>query len=227
MSPRKTIKSHFTSYWLTLQMLGAAIIAICCQGIATIAIGYYQIDNFYLICLACGGSYLISHIIQGYGQWRILTKVVDKLDSQWMYTHTIGIPIHIIILVLVHIGLAIGTWDESGTIMTLLAGIGALGGAVSGFVIGGKQQSLLTKHLPEKSLWQDWHHDRMLAGALGGMSSAIITVGLLLIVGWNQVAAIVYIPLLFASLFITNQILYGVVIGDALTDLFKQTKLLK
>jgi hypothetical protein len=225
--PVKHQKPNFARTWFAFQALGAIAIAIISQGIAAIAIFRYQIDDFYLICLLSGSSYLCGNIIQGYGQWSILKQVVDRLDWKWIYSHTIGIPIQVMTLIMVHIGLAMGTWDDHGTIVLLLAGVGGIGGAVSGLAIGDKQQVLLQKHLPEKSLWADWHHDRLLAGALGGMSSAIMTIGLLIFSGWDRVSAIVYIPLLFAGIFITYQVLYGIVIGDALTDLFKRTKLLR
>jgi hypothetical protein len=225
----KVVRANFSIYWSLLQIAGAGAIALSFQGVASFWLNSHKIDNFLPICAICGCAYLLSNILQGYLQWFLLNYVVKTLDRKWIYTHAIGMPIQILTLLLVHIGLVKIGIDDGGMLLTALAIIGAVGGAASGFTIGKHQQQLLQihLHLKERSLWVDWDRDRLLAGALGGMSNAICTVGLLFICGWDRANSIVYIPIVLASSFLTHQILYGVVIGDALTDLFKRSRLLQ
>lgn len=223
----KYIQPRFSLQWLLIQTCGSMAAVIATQGIVTLILLLFHLNNsagIYILRL-CG--YLISNAIQGYLQWRILRQFINSLDRSWIYTSLVGVPIHILAWGLIYLGIKTLVLDEDGTVLIILAIIGAVGGGTSGYLIGRWQQHLLKERLHWQSLWHDWDRDRALSGALAGIVSSVIIIGFVLLFGVNWLA----LPLvgLIGLIGLTSvfQMMDGLIVGGAIDEIFKQAKLLK
>jgi hypothetical protein len=223
----KHSQSSFFSQWLLIQVFGAICLAIATQAIATLIVLLLHSDNLFFIAtcrlLAC----LVSHAIQGYLQWHLLRRFVRTLDRRWIYTSIAGLPIELLTWLLIHLAIGIFALDEDGTVLIILAIVGALGGALNGRIIGNWQKSLFKQSLYWRSLWQDWDRDRALAGALSGIVAAVVIICAVFSYGWNWLTFPLIAFLSSTCLAAASQVIYGFIVGDAINDVFVQAKLLK
>ncbi len=222
----KYLQPNFSSQWLLIQILGSILLAIATQAIATLIILFFHLDYFFAICtirlLACA----IGNAIQGYLQWQILKQVIKTLDRHWIYTSIIRLPLNILTWVLIHWGIKSFVLDEDGTVLVILAIIGAVSGAIDGRIIGNWQKSLFKQSLYWRSLWHDWDREQLLAGALGGIMASIIIVSAVFLSGWNWIGSPLSGFIYSIGLASVSQIVYGLIVGDTIQDVFRQAKLL-
>ncbi len=222
----KQLKPNFASQWLLIQIFGTILLITASQAFVTLTILLMRIDNLWLISSLRCLFYLASIVFQGYLQWHLLKQIVKSLDRQWMYTATIGLPINILTWALIHLGIKMFVFDEDGTVVVILAIVGAIGGAISGHFVGNWQKSLLKRSLYWRSLWHDWDRDHLLAGALSGICAAAILVAVVTLCGWNWLNS----PLsgfgCSLGLAIFSQVMYSSIVGDTIRDVFEQAKLL-
>ncbi len=223
----KYIQPRFSLQWLLIQTCGSMAIVIAIQGIVTLILLLSHLDNsagIYVLRL-CG--YLIGSAIQGYLQWRILRRFINSLDRSWSYTSIIGVPIHILTWGLIYLGIKTLVLDEDGTVLIILAIVGAVGGGITGYLIGRWQQHLFKERLRWRSLWHDWDRDRALSGALAGIVSSVIIISFVLLFGLNWLA----LPLVgfigSIGLASISQLMDGFIVGGTIYDVFKQAKLLE
>lgn len=220
-------QSSFSSQWLLIQVFGSIALAIATQAIVTLIILLFRVDNLFFVytmrLVACS----LSSIIQGYLQWRILKQVVKSLDRQWIYTSSAGLPINTIVWILIHLGIKILVLDEDGTVLVILALVGAVGGGIHGIIIGNWQKSLFKQSLYWRSLWHDWDREQLLAGALSGIVTSVIIVSSVTLCGWNWIASPLAGFLCSIGLAAISQVMYGLIVGDTIHDVFKQAKLIK
>jgi hypothetical protein len=223
----KHLQPNFSSQWLLIQVFGAIGLVIATQAIATLIILLLHLDNLLIISIFRLAAWLLSSTIQGYLQWQILKQVVKTLDRRWIYTSMVGLPIELLNWLLIHLAISRFALDEDGTVVIILAIVGALGGALQGRIIGNWQKSLFKQSLYWRSLWHDWDRDRALAGALGGIAAAVIIICAVFLFGWNWLS-LPFIGCLFSiGLAASSQVIYGFIVGDTIHDLFLQAKLLK
>jgi hypothetical protein len=218
---------NFSIQWLLSHTLGALAIAITAQTCASFTISMFEINNFAFMCGAGLLFYGLGCVAQGYLQWRILNQIIPQLSSRWIYTPIASIPMQVITWVLLHFGVRWGIWDENGTILIILSIVGAVGYAIGGIVTGIWQGALLKKQINWRSIWSYWEQEHLLAGALGGILATVTIVTFLLLFGWHQVTTGLYICLLLIGLFAASQLMYGIIIGDALHDALKRSQLLR
>jgi energy-converting hydrogenase Eha subunit A len=223
----KQIQSKFLSQWLLIQVFGSIALAIASQSIVTLLRLLLQIDNLTIVYLIGILACLLSSIIQGYLQWRILKQVIKSLDRQWIYTVVAGLPINILTWGLIHLGIKTLVLDEDGTVLIILAIIGAVGGGINGVLIGNWQKSLFKERLYWRSLWHDWDREQLLAGALSGIIAAVIIISTVFLSGWDWIASPVSAFICSIALASISQVMYGLIVGDTIQDVFKQAKLLK
>jgi hypothetical protein len=223
----KQIQSKFLSQWLLIQVFGSISLAIATQSIVTLLRLLLQIDNLMIVYIIGILGCLLSSIIQGYLQWRILKQVIKSLDRQWMFTVVAGLPINILTWGLIHLGIKTLVLDEDGTVLIILAIVGAVGGGINGLIIGNWQKSLFKERLYWRSLWHDWDREQLLAGALSGIIAAVIIICTVFLSGWNWIASPLSAFICSIALGSISQVMYGLIVGDTIHDVFKQAKLLK
>jgi hypothetical protein len=223
----KQLQSKFLSQWLLIQVFGSIALAIATQSIVTLLRLVLQIDNLTIVYLIGIFGCLLSSIIQGYLQWRILKQVIKSLDRKWMFTVVAGLPINILTWGLIHLGIKTLVLDEEGTVLIILAIVGAVGGGINGLIIGNWQKSLFKERLYWRSLWHDWDREQLLAGALSGIIAAVIIISTVFLSGWNWIASPLSAFICSIALASISQVMYGLIVGDTIQDVFKQAKLLK
>jgi hypothetical protein len=222
----KHLQPSFSVQWFSIQVFGSLFFAIVTQALITLIILLSHIDNLWAIYLMRLGGFCLSNAAQGYLQWQILKQVIKTLDRQWMYTSIAGVPMSIITWGLIHLGIKKLVLDEDGTVFIILALVGAVGGGLNGKIIGNWQKSLFKKSLYWRSLWHDWDREQLLAGALSGVVSSVIIIGSVMLFGWHWMAS--PLPAFIGSICLASisQVMYGLIVGDTIQDVFRQAKLL-
>jgi hypothetical protein len=219
--------ANFLGQWLLIQIFGAIALAIATQAIVTLIILLYQLDNLAIIyclrLLAC----LLSSLVQGYLQWQMLKQVVKSLDRKWMYTAIARLPIDILTWGIIHLGIDNFVLDEDGTSLIILAIVGGICGGINGRIVGNWQKSLFKQRLYWRSLWHDWDREQLLAGALSGIVATVIIISSVLLCGWDWMASPLSAFICSIGLASTSQVMYGVIVGDTIQDVFKQAKLIE
>ena len=219
--------SSFLSQWLLVQIFGAIALSIATQAIVTLIVLIYRLDNLAIVyclrLLAC----LLSSSIQGYLQWQMLKQVVKFLDRKWVYTAIARLPIDILTWGIIHLGIDNFILDEDGTSLIILAIIGGICGGINGIVVGNWQKSLFKQRLYWRSLWHDWDREQLLAGALSGIVATMIIISSVLLCGWNWMASPIPAFICSIGLASASPIMYGVIVGDTIQDVFKQAKLIE
>ena len=223
----KQIQSKFLSQWLLIQVFGSIALAIATQAIVTLLRLLFQIDNLAIVYPTAILGCLLSSIIQGYLQWCILKQFIKSLDRRWMYTTIAGLPMNILNWGLIHLGIKMFELDEDGTVLIILALIGAVVGGINGRLIGNWQKSLIKQSLYWRSLWHDWDREQLLAGALGGIIAAVIIISSVVLFGWNWMASPLAAFICSIGLASIPQVMYGLIVGDTIQDVFQQAKLIK
>jgi hypothetical protein len=223
----KHSQPSFFSQWLLIQVFGSICLAVATQAIATLIILLLHSDNLFIIFTCRLFACSASHYIQGYLQWQLLRQFLKTLDRRWIHTSIAGIPFELLTWLLIHLAIGIFAVDEDGTVLIILAIVGALGGALQGRVIGNWQKSLFKQSLYWRSLWHDWDRDRALAGALSGIVAAVIVSCAVFSCGWGWLSFPLIGFLASTCLAATSQVMSGFIVGDAINDVFVQSKLLK
>jgi hypothetical protein len=223
----KSLQPSFSNQWLLVQVFGALALVFATQAIVTLIILLLHVDNLFVISSFRLSACLASRIVQGYLQWQILKQVVKTLDRRWIYTSTIGIPFELLTWVVIHLAISIFAVDEDGTVLIILAIVGALGGALHGRIIGNWQKSLFKQSLYWRSLWHDWDRDRILAGALSGIVATVIIFCAVFLGGWNWLSLPLMGFLASVGLAAISPLMDGVIVGDAIHEVFVSAKLLK
>ena len=223
----KQLQSSFINQWLLVQVFGSICLAIATQAIVTLVTLLLDIDNLVTIYLLRLIGYLFSSAIQGYLQWQLLKQVIKSLDRKWIYTAMIGLPINILAWGLIHLGIKILVLDEEGTVLVILAIVGAVVGGINGRIVGNLQKSLFKERLYWRSLWHDWDREQILAGALSGVITSVIIISSVFLCGWDWVASPLSAFICSIGLASISQVMYGLIIGDTIQDVFKQAKLIE
>jgi hypothetical protein len=223
----KQFQPNFSRQWLLVQVCGSVALAIVTQAIVTLIILLLQIDHLFSIYVMRLCGCILSNATQGYLQWQMLKQVIKTLDRSWIYTSIGGLPIHFLTWGLINLGIETLIVDEDGTVLIILAIVGAVGEGINGLMIGNWQKSLFRKNLYWRSLWHDWDREQLLAGALSGIVMSVMTICSVLLFGSNWIA----LPLsgFICSIGLTSisQVMYGLIIGDTIYDVFRQAKLLE
>lgn len=223
----KYSQPRFLSQWLLVQVVGSILFAIATQAIVTCLILLLQIDNLIvgsiLRLLAC----ILSSMIQGYLQWHILKQTIKTLDRQWIYTAIAGLPINILTWGLIHLGIKTLILDADGTTLIILAIVGGVCGGINGLIIGNWQKSLFKQRLYWRSLWHDWDREQLLAGVLSGIVTAVIIISAVFLSGFDWIASPISAFLCSIGLASISQVMYGLIVGDTIQDVFKQAKLIE
>jgi hypothetical protein len=223
----KHLQSDFLSQWLLVQVFGSIALAIATQAIVTFLTLLLHVDNLAIICtmrlLAC----LFSTTIQGYLQWYILKQVIKSLDRQWIYTAIAGLPINILTWGLIHLGIKTLILDEDGTSLVILAIVGALVGGINGRIVGNWQKSLFKQRLYWRSLWHDWDREQLLAGVLSGIVTSVMIISSVFLFGWDWISSPMSAFLCSIGLASISQVMYGLIVGDTIQDVFRQAKLIQ
>jgi hypothetical protein len=223
----KQLQSSFLSKWLLIQVFGSIALAIATQAIVTLMTLLLDIDQSVSIYLLRLLGCLVSSAIQGYLQWQILKQIVKSLDRKWIYTAMIGLPMNILNWGLIHLGINKLVLDADGTVLIILAIVGAVVGGINGRIVGNLQKSLFKEHLYWRSLWHDWDREQLLAGALSGIGTSVIIIGSVFLGGWDWIASPLSAFLCSISLASISQVMYGLIVGDTIQDVFKQAKLIE
>jgi hypothetical protein len=221
--PRPT----FLNQWLLIQICGSIALTIATQAIVTLVVLMCHINNLPAIYLMRLLACLLSSTIQGYLQWQILKQFIKSLDRRWIYTAIAGLPMNILNWGLIHLGMKVFELDEDGTVLIILALIGAVVGGINGRLIGNWQKSLIKQSLYWRSLWHDWDREQLLAGALGGITASIIIVSSVVLCGWNWMSSPLAAFICSIGLASISQVMYGIIVGDTIQDVFEQAKLVK
>ncbi len=220
-------QSNFLSQWLSVQIFGSIALAIVTQAIVTLIAFIYRVDDLTTIYLMRLLGYFASNIIQGYLQWHLLKQTIATLDRQWIWTTVAGLPINILAWRLIHLGIETLVLDEDGTALIILAIVGGIAGGINGRIIGNWQKSLFQQRLYWRSLWHDWDREQLLAGALSGVVTAVIIIGAVFVFGWDWMASPLSACICSIALASISQVMYGLIVGDTIYDVFKQAKLIK
>ena len=220
-------KPDFPAQWMLIQTFGSIAMVIATQAIVSLLLLLFHVDNLVVIYGMRILAYLASSVTQGYLQWYMLKQVIKTLDRAWIYTSIIGLPIHLITWGLIYLGIKILALDEDGTVLIILAIIGAVGGGIGGYVIGNCQKYLFKERLFWRSLWHDWDRDHALAGALAGILGSIIIISSVVLFGWHWVSSPLAAFIGSIGLASIYQFMYGFIVGDTIYDVFKQAKLLE
>ncbi len=222
----KQLQSNFSSQWLLVQTFGSIAMVIATQAIVTLILLLGHVDNLVIIYSMRLLAYLLSSITQGYLQWHMLKQVIKTLDRSWIYTAIIGLPIQILTWGLIYLGIKTLILDEDGTALIILAIVGAVGGGISGRTIGNWQKYLFKERLYWRSLWHDWDRDHALAGALAGIVTATIIIGSVVLFGLHWVTSPLAAFIGSIGLASISQVMYGLIVGGTIHDVFRQAKLL-
>jgi hypothetical protein len=222
----KQSQPRFLSQWLLVQVFGSIALAIATQAIATCLILIGHFDNLIITSGLRLLAVCLSSTIQGYLQWQILKQTIKTLDRRWIYTAMIGLPINILIWGLIHLGIKTLVLDADGTSLIILAIVGAVVGGINGRIVGNWQKSLFKQRLYWRSLWHDWDREQLLAGALSGIVTAVIIISTVFLFGWNWIASPIAAFICSIGLASISQIMYGLIVGDTIQDVFKQAKLI-
>ena len=220
-------KPDFPAQWMLIQTFGSIAMVIATQAMVSLLLLLFHVDNLVVIYGMRILAYLASSVTQGYLQWYMLKQVIKTLDRAWIYTSIIGLPIHLITWGLIYLGIKILALDEDGTVLIILAIIGAVGGGIGGYVIGNCQKYLFKERLFWRSLWHDWDRDHALAGALAGILGSIIIISSVVLFGWHWVSSPLAAFIGSIGLASIYQFMYGFIVGDTIYDVFKQAKLLE
>jgi membrane protein YqaA with SNARE-associated domain len=223
----KQSQSNFLSQWLLIQVAGSIALAIATQAIVTLITLILHLDNLILIYLLRLIACFVSTTIQGYLQWYLLKQVVKSLDSKWIYTAIAGLPLNILTWGIIHLGINTLVLDEDCTVLIILAIVGAVCGGINGWIVGNLQKSLFKQRLYWRSLWHDWDREQSLAGALGGVVTAVIMIGSVFLCGGNWIGSPLSAFLCSIGLASIYQVMYGLIVGDTIQDVFKQAKLIQ
>jgi hypothetical protein len=223
----KHLRSNFLSQWLLIQICGSIALTIATQAIVTLVVLLWHIDNLPAIYALRLIGCLLSSAMQGYLQWQILKQFIKSLDRQWIYTSIAGLPMNILNWGLIHLGIKVFEMDADGTVLIILALIGAVVGGINGRLIGNWQKSLIKQSLYWRSLWHDWDREQLLAGALSGIIASIIIVSSVILFGWNWVSSPLAAFICSIGLASISQVMYGIIVGDTIQDVFKQAKLVE
>jgi hypothetical protein len=223
----KQLRPNFLNQWLLIQICGSIALTIATQAIVTLVILMFHIGNLPAIYLLRLLGCLLSSTIQGYLQWQILKQFVKSLDRRWIYTAIAGLPMNILNWGLIHLGIKVFVLDADGTVLIILALIGAVVGGINGRLIGNWQKSLIKQSLYWRSLWHDWDREQLLAGALGGITASIIIVSSVVLCGWNWMSSPLAALICSIGLASISQVMYGIIVGDTIQDVFKQAKLVE
>jgi hypothetical protein len=222
----KHLQSGFLSQWLLVQIFGSICLTIATQAIVTFIILLLHINNLPVIYLIRLAGCFISCAIQGYLQWHILKQTIKSLDRRWIYTAIARLPIDILTWGLIHLAIKTLVLDEDGTSLIIIAIVGAVGGGINGRIVGNFQKSLFKKSLYWRSLWLDWDREQLLAGALSGILAAVIILSSVFLFGWDWMASPLSAFIGSIGLASISQVMYGLIVGDTIQDVFKQAKLL-
>ncbi len=223
----KQLQSNFMTQWLLVQVCGSITLVVVSQAIVTLTILLLQIDNLFGIYAIGLLGFSFSNTIQGYLQWQMLARAIETLDRAWIYTSIIGLPINILTWYLINLGIETLVVDEDGTVLIILAIVGAIGGGINGLIISNWQKSLLKKSLYWRSLWHDWDREQLLAGALSGVVMSVTTIGSVLLFGKNWISSPLSGFICSIGLASISPVIYGFIVGEAIYDIFRQAKLLK
>jgi hypothetical protein len=223
----KYLQPSFSSQWLLIQVFGSLVLAIATQAVVTLIILLLHLDNLFIISIFRLGACLLSRAFQGYLQWQMLKQVVKTLDRRWIYTSMVGLPIELLTWLLIHLAIGMFALDEDGTVLIIVAIVGALGGALQGRIVGNWQKSLFKQSLYWRSLWHDWDRDRALAGALSGIVAAVIIIGVVFLCGWNWLNLPLMGFVASIGLAAISQLMDGFIVGGTIHEVFLQAKLLK
>jgi hypothetical protein len=223
----KPLQPRFLSQWLLVQVFGSISLAIATQAIVTCLILLSHIDNLIIVSILRLLACLISSMAQGYLQWQILKQTIKTLDREWIYTAIAGLPINILTWGLIHLGIKTLVLDKDGTSLIILAIVGAVGGAINGRIIGNWQKSLFKQRLYWRSLWHDWDREQLLAGALSGITTAVMIISVVFLVGWDWISSPMSAFICSIGLASISQVMYGLIVGDTIQDVFKQAKLIE
>jgi hypothetical protein len=221
------LPSSFLNKWLSIQVFGAIALAVATQAIVTLITLLCQIDNLPVIYLMRLLACLVSNAMQGYLQWQLLKRVIKSLDRKWMYTAIARLPIDVLSWGLIHLGIAKLVLDEDGTVFIILAIVGAVVGGINGRIIGNLQKSLFKQRLYWRSLWHDWDREQLLAGALSGVVTAVMIISAVFLFGWDWMASPLSAFICSIGLASISQVMYGLIVGDTIQDVFKQAKLIE
>jgi hypothetical protein len=223
----KHLQSSFLSQWLLVQIFGSISLAIATQAIVTCLSLLLPLDNLLIVSIMRLLACLLSSTIQGYLQWQILKQTIKTLDLQWIYTAIAGLPINILTWGLIHLGIQTLVLDADGTSLVILAIVGAVGGAINGRIIGNWQKSLFKQRLYWRSLWHDWDREQLLAGALGGIVTSVMIIAAVFLGGGDWITSPLSAFICSIGLASIHQVMYGLIVGDTIHDVFKQAKLLQ
>ena len=223
----KQLQPNFSTQWFLVQICGSIALTLVTQAIVTLIILLLHIDNLLGIYALRFLGFSLSHTIQGYLQWQTLKQVVKTLDRQWIYTSVCGLPINILTWGLINLGIETLIVDEDGTVIVILAIVGAVSGGINGLMIGSWQKYLFKKSLYWRSLWHDWDREQLLAGALSGIIISVMTIGSVLLFGKNWIASPLSGFICSLGLASISQAIYGLIVGDSIHDIFIQAKLIK
>jgi hypothetical protein len=223
----KHLQPRFLYQWLSVQVFGSIALAIATQAIVTCLILIAHVDSLIVISMLRLLACLLSSTIQGYLQWQILKQTIKTLDPKWIYTAIAGLPINIIMWGLIHLGIKTLVLDEDGTSLIILAIVGGVCGAINGRIVGNWQKYLFKQHLYWRSLWLDWDREQLLAGALSGIVTAVIIISAVFLFGWNWISLPISAFICSIGLASISQVMYGLIVGDTIEDVFKQAKLIE
>jgi hypothetical protein len=223
----KHLQSGFLSQWLLVQVFGSILLAIATQAIVAFMTLLFHIDNLAIVYMMRLLACLLSSTIQGYLQWLILRQVIKSLDHKWIYTVIAGLPINVLTWVLIHLGINTLILDEDGTVLIILAILGAVCGGINGRIVGNWQKSLFKQRLYWRSLWHDWDREQLLAGVLSGIVTAVIIISAVFLCGLDWIASPLSAFVCSIALASISQVMYGLIVGDTIHDVFKQAKLLQ
>jgi membrane protein YqaA with SNARE-associated domain len=223
----KQLQPDFPTQWLLAQIFGSLAMVVATQAIVSLLLLLFHVDNLVIIYPMRLLAYFASSAVQGYLQWQILKQVINSLDRSWIYTSIVGLPIHIITWGLIYLGIETLALDEDGTVLIILAIVGAVGGGLSGYMIGNWQKYLFKERLYWRSLWHDWDRDHTLAGALAGIVTSVILITSVMLFGWHWVTSPLVAFVGSIGLASISQFMYGFIVGDTIYDVFKQAKLLE
>jgi hypothetical protein len=67
----------------------------------------------------------------------------------------------------------------------------------------------------------------LLAGALSGIVTAVIIISAVFLFGWNWISLPISAFICSIGLASISQVMYGLIVGDTIEDVFKQAKLIE